>query len=127
MDRGGEEDGSHCCLVAIGRLQVTSTPNTSDLSGSNNNAEFISRHSIEGKFTFVDQRVMGLLGYTPPELLGKSCFDFFHMEDQTHMKESFEQGIFFFLIVMPRKLDLKRMTSCLKTFAYMNECSPISN
>ncbi|XP_049814599.1 aryl hydrocarbon receptor nuclear translocator homolog isoform X3 [Schistocerca nitens] len=93
MDRGGEEDGhgSHCCLVAIGRLQVTSTPNTSDLTGSNSNAEFISRHSAEGKFTFVDQRVMGLLGYAPPELLGKSCFEFFHPEDQTHMKESFEQ------------------------------------
>lgn len=94
MDRGADDDGhaSHCCLVAIGRLQVTSTPNTSDLSGANNNAEFISRHSMEGKFTFVDQRVMALLGYTPPELLGKSCFDFFHPEDQTHMKESFEQG-----------------------------------
>nr|CAD7438078.1 unnamed protein product [Timema bartmani] len=92
MDRGADDDHtSHCCLVAIGRLQVTSTPNTSDLTGSNSNAEFISRHSMEGKFTFVDQRVMGLLGYTPPELLGKSCFDFFHPEDQTHMKESFEQ------------------------------------
>ncbi|XP_067013436.2 aryl hydrocarbon receptor nuclear translocator homolog isoform X2 [Anabrus simplex] len=93
MDRGADDDGhaSHCCLVAIGRLQVTSTPNTSDLAGANNNAEFISRHSMEGKFTFVDQRVMGILGYTPPELLGKSCFDFFHPEDQTHMKESFEQ------------------------------------
>lgn len=94
MDRGADDDGhaSHCCLVAIGRLQVTSTPNTSDLSGANNNGEFISRHSMEGKFTFVDQRVIALLGYTPPELLGKSCFDFFHPEDQTHMKESFEQG-----------------------------------
>lgn len=38
MDRSVEEDGSHCCLVAIGRLQVTSTPNTSDLSSSNSNA-----------------------------------------------------------------------------------------
>ncbi|XP_046399631.1 aryl hydrocarbon receptor nuclear translocator homolog isoform X2 [Ischnura elegans] len=95
IDRGGgDEEGhasSHCCLVAIGRLQVTSTPNTSDLSGSNSSSEFISRHSMEGKFTFVDQRVIGLLGYTPPELLGKSCYDFFHPEDQSHMKESFEQ------------------------------------
>uniref|UniRef100_A0A1B6CDX3 Aryl hydrocarbon receptor nuclear translocator homolog n=1 Tax=Clastoptera arizonana TaxID=38151 RepID=A0A1B6CDX3_9HEMI len=91
MERPVDEDGTHCCLVAIGRLQVTSTPNTSDLTGGNNNAEFISRHSMEGKFTFVDQRVMALLGYTPPELLGKSCFEFFHPEDQTHMKESFDQ------------------------------------
>lgn len=82
---------AHCCLVAIGRLQVTSTPNTSDMSGSSSNSEFISRHSMDGKFTFVDQRVIGLLGYSPPELLGKSCFDFFHPEDQTHMKDSFEQ------------------------------------
>ncbi|XP_014282178.1 aryl hydrocarbon receptor nuclear translocator homolog [Halyomorpha halys] len=93
MERGMEEDSSHCCLVAIGRLQVTSTPNTSDLSGSSSNAEFISRHAVEGKFTFVDQRVMAILGYTPPELLGKSCFDFIHTEDQTHMKESFEQVV----------------------------------
>lgn len=97
LDRQSEDElhNSHCCLVAIGRLQVTSTPNTSDMSGSSSNAEFISRHSMDGKFTFVDQRVIGLLGYSPPELLGKSCFDFFHPEDQTHMKESFEQGMYF--------------------------------
>ncbi|RZB41635.1 aryl hydrocarbon receptor nuclear translocator -like, partial [Asbolus verrucosus] len=93
MERQAEDEihNSHCCLVAIGRLQVTSTPNTSDLSGSNSTAEFISRHSMDGKFSFVDQRVIGLLGYSPPELLGKSCFEFFHPEDQTHMKDSFEQ------------------------------------
>ncbi|BES91237.1 PAC [Nesidiocoris tenuis] len=93
IDRSVEDDNSHCCLVAIGRLQVTSTPNTSDLSNSNNNSEFISRHSMEGKFTFVDQRVIAILNYSPPELLGKSCFDFFHPEDQTHMKESFDQVV----------------------------------
>ncbi|XP_044741741.1 aryl hydrocarbon receptor nuclear translocator homolog [Chrysoperla carnea] len=96
MDRQTQDDdihGSHCCLVAIGRLQISSSSNpVGDLSsGSNDVNEFISRHAVDGKFSFVDQRVIGLLGYTPVDLLGKCCFDFFHPEDQIHMKDSFEQ------------------------------------
>lgn len=58
---GGDDASSHVtsqCLVAIGRLQVTSSPNSSDLLGATNACptEFISRHSVDGKFTFVDQR-----------------------------------------------------------------------
>ena len=53
---GEQEPHRHHCLVGIGRLQVTSTPNCSDLTGPNNATEFISRHAIDGKFTFVDQR-----------------------------------------------------------------------
>lgn len=91
-DRQNDEDmHTHCCLVAIGRLQVTSTANNPDLAGSNNQSEFISRHGIDGKISFVDQRVLNILGYNPTELLGKSCYDFFHPEDQSHMRESFEQ------------------------------------
>ena len=43
---------------------------------------------------FVDVlfRVSKVIGYNPPELLGKSVFDFFHPEDRAHMRESFEQG-----------------------------------
>ena len=48
---------------------------------------------MDGKFTFADQRVINLLGYGPQELLGKSCFDYIHSEDQGHMKESFEQVV----------------------------------
>lgn len=95
MDHRGEDDGhhsQHCCLVAIGRIQVTSAPNTADLAGSQSPAEFITRHSEDGKYTFVDQRVTLLLGYTPAELLGKCCFDFVHPEELPHFKEVFEQG-----------------------------------
>ncbi|KAJ6220909.1 hypothetical protein RDWZM_006721 [Blomia tropicalis] len=93
MDRHDPDEGhgpNNCCLVAIGRLQVTSMPNTNDLMGTNSNNEFITRHTLDGKITFVDQRVSNILGYQPQELLGKLCFDYYHPEDQNHMKESFK-------------------------------------
>ncbi|CAM1311280.1 ARNT (predicted) [Pycnogonum litorale] len=95
MDRTETDEHGHqtgnCCLVAIGRLQVTSTANSSDLVGSNSASEFITRHSVDGKFSFVDQRVVNVLCYQPTELLGKICFDFIHPEDQSHMKDTFDQ------------------------------------
>lgn len=92
VDRGDQDDvqsGSHCCLVAIGRLQVTSAPNCSDLSSSS--SEFITRHNVDGKISFVDHRVTALLGYQPQELLGKLIFEFYHPEDHIQMKETFDQ------------------------------------
>merc|ERR1719320_1368381 len=33
------------------------------------------------------------MGFSPPELLGKSCYEFIHSEDQSHMKENFDRVI----------------------------------
>ena len=57
------------------------------------NAQYIPLLFSDGKFTFVDHRVVNIMGFTPPELLGKSCFELIHTEDQTHMKDSFDQVI----------------------------------
>jgi aryl hydrocarbon receptor nuclear translocator len=84
--------GSHCCLVAIGRLQVTSTADPNDPLGSNNPNEFITRHSLDGKFSFVEQRVLPILGFQPHELLGKILFDFLSAGDQLMMRDTFDQG-----------------------------------
>ncbi|XP_045448233.1 aryl hydrocarbon receptor nuclear translocator homolog [Melitaea cinxia] len=92
MDRPVEDElhASHCCLVAIGRLQVTSTPSSAEgaLCGG---AEFVSRHSADGRFTFADQRAAQVLGYAPADLLGKLCYEFYHPEDQQHMRDNFDQ------------------------------------
>ncbi|KAI8438479.1 hypothetical protein MSG28_010978, partial [Choristoneura fumiferana] len=77
MDRPVEDElhASHCCLVAIGRLQVTSTPNAAEGSLCSGGVEFVSRHAVDGRFTFADQRAAQVLGYAPADLLGKLCYD----------------------------------------------------
>ncbi|XP_075972349.1 aryl hydrocarbon receptor nuclear translocator homolog tgo isoform X2 [Anticarsia gemmatalis] len=93
MDRPIQEelDTSHCCLVAIGRLQVTSTPNNSENNLCSGGVEFVSRHSVDGRFTFADQRATQVVGYAPADLLGKLCYEFYHPEDQQHMRDNFDQ------------------------------------
>ncbi|KAJ8249322.1 hypothetical protein GJAV_G00233550 [Gymnothorax javanicus] len=82
---------SSYCLVAIGRLQVTSCPASMDMNGLSVPAEFLSRHSAEGIITFVDPRCINVIGYQPQDLLGKDILEFCHPEDQNHLRESFQQ------------------------------------
>ncbi|KAM6434679.1 aryl hydrocarbon receptor nuclear translocator isoform 2-T2 [Liasis olivaceus] len=85
--------GSKFCLVAIGRLQVTSSPSCTDTSTVCQPTEFISRHNTDGLFTFVDHRCMATVGYKPQELLGKDIVDFCHPEDQQLLRDSFQQVV----------------------------------
>nr|XP_056709187.1 aryl hydrocarbon receptor nuclear translocator [Euleptes europaea] len=85
--------GSKFCLVAIGRLQVTSSPSCADMSTVCQPTEFISRHNTDGIFTFVDHRCVATVGYQPQELLGKDIVDFCHPEDQQLLRDSFQQVV----------------------------------
>ncbi|XP_071971179.1 aryl hydrocarbon receptor nuclear translocator isoform X2 [Engystomops pustulosus] len=84
---------SKFCLVAIGRLQVTSSPNCTDMNSICQPIEFISRHSVDGMFTFVDHRCAATVGYQPQELLGKSIVEFAHPEDEQLLRDSFQQVV----------------------------------
>ncbi|XP_039628678.1 aryl hydrocarbon receptor nuclear translocator 2 isoform X2 [Polypterus senegalus] len=84
---------SKYCLVAIGRLQVTSSPMSMDLNGLSVPTEFLSRHSSDGIITFVDPRCINVIGYQPQDLLGKDILEFCHPEDQSHLRESFQQVV----------------------------------
>ncbi|XP_070622370.1 aryl hydrocarbon receptor nuclear translocator [Erythrolamprus reginae] len=85
--------GSKFCLVAIGRLQVTSSSGCTDINTVCQPTEFISRHNTEGLFTFVDHRCMATVGYKPQELLGKDIVEFCHPEDQQLLRDSFQQVV----------------------------------
>lgn len=46
-------------------LQVTSSPNCTDMNNVCQPTEFISRHNTEGIFTFIDHRCVATVGYQP--------------------------------------------------------------
>lgn len=71
-------------LIAIARIQMTSAP--SDLVNSSN-GEFVSRHDQNGLVTFVDQRVTGLLGTQPVDMLKKQLSDYMIPQDQQMFKD----------------------------------------
>uniref|UniRef100_A0A671TFD6 Endothelial PAS domain protein 1b n=1 Tax=Sinocyclocheilus anshuiensis TaxID=1608454 RepID=A0A671TFD6_9TELE len=49
---------------------------------------FLSRHSMDMKFTYCDDRVTKLMGYSPEDLLGRSAYDFYHALDSDNVTKS---------------------------------------
>ncbi|KRY68793.1 Aryl hydrocarbon receptor nuclear translocator [Trichinella pseudospiralis] len=75
------------CLICIARLQVSNMTSSSNV----NQQEFCVRLNEEGKFTYLDERVHGILGYKPHELLGTCWWECVHSEDQANVRDVFNQ------------------------------------
>uniref|UniRef100_A0A671LBR4 Aryl hydrocarbon receptor nuclear translocator-like protein 1 n=1 Tax=Sinocyclocheilus anshuiensis TaxID=1608454 RepID=A0A671LBR4_9TELE len=108
LDEDNEPDNEGCnlsCLVAIGRLhpQIVPQPMNGDIWVKP--TEYVSRHAIDGKFVFVDQRATAILAYLPQELLGTSFYEYFHQDDIGHLAECHRQ-----VLQMREKIN----TNCYK-------------
>lgn len=53
-----------------------------------NATDMISRHAPDGTFLYVSPACVSLLGYSSVELVGQSCYAFFHAEDLARIAES---------------------------------------
>ncbi|XP_048862197.1 aryl hydrocarbon receptor nuclear translocator-like protein 2 isoform X2 [Brienomyrus brachyistius] len=87
VEGDADKDGSHfSCLVAVGRAHA---PMALQANGEVRvqPTVFITRCAMDGKFTFVDQRATTVLGYLPQELLGTSCYEYYHQDDLAHMAD----------------------------------------
>ncbi|XP_051553119.1 aryl hydrocarbon receptor nuclear translocator-like protein 1 isoform X1 [Myxocyprinus asiaticus] len=108
LDEDNEPDNEGCnlsCLVAIGRLHPHIVPQPINGEIRVKPTEYVSRHAIDGKFVYVDQRSTAILAYLPQELLGTSFYEYFHQDDIGHLAECHRQVL---------KMREKINTNCYK-------------
>ena len=53
------------------------------------------RHTMDGKFTYVDQRVTRMLGYLPQELTGTSIYEHVQFDDIPSVTDSHRNSLKF--------------------------------
>ncbi|XP_078676292.1 hypoxia-inducible factor 1-alpha-like isoform X4 [Branchiostoma floridae x Branchiostoma belcheri] len=70
------------CLVAIGEP----IPHPSNIEFPLDCKTFLSRHSMDMKFTYCDERITELLGHDPADLLGKGVYDYCHALDAERLE-----------------------------------------
>uniref|UniRef100_A0A3Q3EE18 Endothelial PAS domain protein 1b n=1 Tax=Labrus bergylta TaxID=56723 RepID=A0A3Q3EE18_9LABR len=69
-------------------LMCEPIPHPSNIDTPLDSKTFLSRHSMDMKFTYCDERVTELMGYTPDDLLGRSVYDFYHALDSDSVTKS---------------------------------------
>ncbi|XP_069565372.1 endothelial PAS domain-containing protein 1b isoform X1 [Brachyistius frenatus] len=69
-------------------LMCEPVPHPSNMDAPLDSKTFLSRHSMDMKFTYCDDKVTELMGYTPDDLLGRSVYDFYHALDADNVTKS---------------------------------------
>ncbi|XP_078287340.1 hypoxia-inducible factor 3-alpha-like [Rhinoraja longicauda] len=63
-------------------------PDPSNVQLLLDNKSFLSRHSLDMKFTYCDPRASELIGHRPRAILGHSTYEFYHSLDSDHMTKA---------------------------------------
>uniref|UniRef100_A0A3B5MC97 Uncharacterized protein n=1 Tax=Xiphophorus couchianus TaxID=32473 RepID=A0A3B5MC97_9TELE len=69
-------------------LMCEPIPHPSNIDAPLDSRTFLSRHSMDMKFTYCDEKVTELMGYTPEDLLGRSVYEFYHALDSDSVTKS---------------------------------------
>ncbi|XP_007427271.1 hypoxia-inducible factor 1-alpha [Python bivittatus] len=72
------------CLVLI----CEPIPHPSNIEVPLDSKTFLSRHSLDMKFSYCDERITELIGYDPEELLGRSVYEYYHALDSDHLTKT---------------------------------------
>uniref|UniRef100_A0A1I8QCM7 Circadian locomoter output cycles protein kaput n=1 Tax=Stomoxys calcitrans TaxID=35570 RepID=A0A1I8QCM7_STOCA len=80
LQRSSMELDHKLIFVGTGRLQMPQMIREITVTDPTC-SEFTSKHSMEWKFLFLDQRAPPIIGYMPFEVLGTSGYDYYHFDD----------------------------------------------
>lgn len=80
----GHKEPPLTCAV----LMCEPIPHPSNIDAPLDSRTFLSRHSMDMKFTYCDDKVRELMGYTPEDLLGRSVYEFYHALDSDSVTKS---------------------------------------
>ncbi|XP_053476801.1 endothelial PAS domain-containing protein 1b [Ictalurus furcatus] len=80
----GYKESPLTCVVML----CEPIPHPSNIDTPFDSKTFLSRHSMDMKFTYCDERVTQLMGYNPEDLLGRSVYEFYHALDSESVTRS---------------------------------------
>lgn len=72
------------CMVLI----CEPIPHPSNIEFPLDSKTFLSRHSLDMRFSYCDERVTELAGYEPDELMGRSVYEYYHALDSDHLTKA---------------------------------------
>ncbi|KAI5632573.1 PAS fold domain-containing protein [Phthorimaea operculella] len=81
-----DKKGKNGALVAVGRP----IPHPSNIEIPLDSKTFLSKHSLDMKFTYTDEGLMNTLGFEPEELVGRSVYDYHHAGDTATLAQQFK-------------------------------------
>ncbi|XP_048840776.1 hypoxia-inducible factor 1-alpha-like [Brienomyrus brachyistius] len=88
----GEEEQSDCGYkqppVPYLVLICEPIPHPSNIEVPLDSKTFLSRHNLDMKFSYCDERITELLGYKPEELLNRSAYEYYHALDSDHLTKT---------------------------------------
>nr|AJG42184.1 hypoxia-inducible factor 1 alpha B [Gymnocypris eckloni] len=63
-------------------------PHPSNIEVPLDSKTFLSRHTLDMKFSYCDERITELMGYEPDDLLNKSVYEYYHALDSDHLTKT---------------------------------------
>ncbi|XP_065338951.1 hypoxia-inducible factor 1-alpha-like isoform X2 [Cloeon dipterum] len=85
-ESSAKDDPLQRCLVAIGEP----IPHPANIEIPLDKQTFLSKHSLDMKFTYADDNIGEFLGYDPDDLIDRSFFEFHHALDHEIIHKGFK-------------------------------------